>query len=54
MKLFLTGYAYALPASDEGEGITSHQQLEVTASALGDVCRDSRIMTVRGFTIRFT
>mgnify|MGYP000854969879 FL=1 len=46
--------AYALPASEEGEGITSHQQLEITASALGDVCRVSRSIAVGRFTIGFT
>ena len=46
--------AYALPASEEGEGITSHQQLGITASALGDVCRVSRSIAVGRFTIGFT
>lgn len=46
--------AYALPASGEGEGITSHQQLEITASTIGDVCRVSRSIAVGRFTIGFT
>lgn len=46
--------AYALAASEEGEGITSHQHLEITAPALGDVCRVSRNIAVRRFTIGFT
>ena len=46
--------AYALPASEEGEGITSHQQLEITAPTLGDVCRVSRNIAVGRFTIGFT
>ena len=46
--------AYALPASGKGEGITSHQQLEITASTIGDVCRVSRSIAVGRFTIGFT
>jgi len=46
--------AYALPASEEGEGITSHQQLEITAFTIGDVCRVSRSIAVGRFTIGFT
>lgn len=46
--------ACALPASGKGEGITSHQQLEITASTIGDVCRVSRSIAVGRFTIGFT
>ena len=46
--------AYALPASEEGEGITSHQQLEITAFTIGDVCRVSQSIAAGHFTIGFT